>query len=155
MKGKKTDPQFVSQFISECVGQNLLTPDQILACARKEIADIDQKLIDIQKLKIRRSKLLDVVSALEQPTKKQVVPDPKTLSFLGLQYPNICRRICQLLRDQNRSKPQLFDYQFSTHDFNFSLKQLLEYQILSKSDNFFAPGPMFEDYWHYLSQEGT
>ena len=66
MKGKKKDPEFLSQFIVECVQSGKILPDQILDHAQREINQIDQQILAIEKLKTRRSKLMDVVFHFRQ-----------------------------------------------------------------------------------------
>lgn len=65
MKGKKIDKEFVSDFIKECIKNNKITPSEFISEARFQISEIDNKIIEVVKLKPLRSKLLDVISSFE------------------------------------------------------------------------------------------
>ena len=96
MRGKKTDPAFVSGFIQECVQSGFETPEQITKYAKHLINQIDADIQEIEKKKIKRSKLLDVISSFEE-SKKDKSEDAKLLPFFELKYPEACHHLCNML----------------------------------------------------------
>jgi tRNA U34 5-carboxymethylaminomethyl modifying enzyme MnmG/GidA len=100
MKGKKSDPGFISFFISECVQAGLETPAEIVARAKKQIADIDEEIKAVETAKITRSKLLDVISSFEKPVKDKA-EEAKLLAFFDLKYHDICKSICETVKTMN------------------------------------------------------
>jgi hypothetical protein len=69
MKGKKVDTEFLSYFISECIKKNKVITEDIIQEAKEEITNIDSKIKEVEKLKILRSKLIDVIHTFEKPAK--------------------------------------------------------------------------------------
>ena len=152
MKGKKSDPEFLSQFIEQCVQQDISTPEEIVGLAQQEIQRIDQKILEVEELKIKRSKLLDVVSNFQKPNKSKS-EDAKVISFFQIQYPDICFFICELMKNCNCTLSQLYNPKFKSSDTNFCIKQLLEHQVITKVGNSFLRGEMFERYLKFILRE--
>ncbi len=72
MKGKKIDLDFVSEFINRSIANNCKSPKEIINEAQNQIQEIDNKIIEVERLKILRSKLIDVVSSLSSIEKKVI-----------------------------------------------------------------------------------
>lgn len=150
MRGKKTDPEFVSQFISQCLQQNIFTTLDIIQQARQNIKEIDDKIIEVEKLKTLRTKLLDVISTLEKP--KVEPEDTKILPLFKLQYPRTCKKICNHVKD---AAP---NYIYSVLDVRdpevlFCIKQLVEAQVIVRVDNHLVRGNKFNDYLTFVLHE--
>lgn len=64
MKGKKADNDFVSNFIKECANSSITKIKDVIAAAEQQIKEIDDKIIEAEKLKKLRAKLKDVVEIL-------------------------------------------------------------------------------------------
>jgi hypothetical protein len=152
MKGKKVDQEFVSQFIIQCTKKELNTPDLIVEYVKKLIAIIDHKIIDAEKQKIKRGKLLDVISTFEKNNK---IADQKAKQLPFFQIKNIA--LCQFIIRQIKIKPcRLEDFSsniYSKPDIIFNLKQLLEHQVISKTEGIFVKGEKFEKYLDFVLQE--
>jgi hypothetical protein len=146
MKGKKSDPEFLSQFIQQCILQNITTPEEIAQLAQQKIAQINEKILEIELLKIERSKLLDVVSTFQEPSKSSKTEEARLISFFQIQHPDICNFICHRIKKTNCTKQDLFNQNFDISDINFCIKQLLEHKIILKVGYAFLPGEMFDSY---------
>lgn len=81
MKGKKSNPEFVSHFIQQCAQQGIETSDQILQHAKQQVQQIDQELIAIADKKILRCKLLDVIELFAEPQDRSA--DIRQLALFG------------------------------------------------------------------------
>ena len=154
MKGKKTDTEFISDFISQCVMQGLDTPESIVAHAQEMINGIDEEIKLVEKKKITRSKLLDVVSSFGKEQKSNKSEEIRALSFFKLQHPAICQHIC------NRLKVGPLDIiglehgaSYSQPDVVFCVKQLLESKVISKTGKYFLRGEHFNDYMKFVFKE--
>lgn len=149
MRGKKTDPKFVSDFIQECVTKlGIYSSDEIVNHAKIIIASIDNEIKMIEKKKVTRSKLLDVISAFEK-TKKDKTHEAKLLTFFDLQYPKICSQIC---------KSMMSSGQYDLDDIKdpeilFCIKQLLEIKIVARTGNNLVPGDRFNEYITFVLHE--
>jgi hypothetical protein len=152
MKGKKSDPEFLSQFIQQCVLQDASTPEQIVELAEQEIQRINQQILEVEELKVRRSKLLDVVFNFQKPSKSKS-EEAKLISFFEIQYPDICFYICELMKKSNCTLQQLYNPKFNLSDTNFCIKQLLEHQVIIKVGNSFLRGEAFERYLKFILRE--
>jgi hypothetical protein len=155
MKGKRIDAEFITQFIEECIQQQYLTPEEIVVQAQSEINQIDQKILEAEQLKIRRSKLLDIISTFQKPVKIFKDQDLKIISFLQIGNPDICKFICNQLKKQACTKDQLINTQFSIYDFNFCIKQLIEHKVITKIGDTFLRGVMFEEYLRIVLRENN
>jgi hypothetical protein len=151
MRGKKTDPEFVSGFIQECVQNGFETPEDIMKYAKHLINQIDADIQEIEKKKIKRSKLLDVVASFDF-SKRDKSEDAKLLPFFELKYPEECRRICELLQFDMDKLPVLSMSSFGPNamEHNFSVKQLTEAKIINRVSDKLVRGPRFSEYLAFI-----
>lgn len=153
MRGKKVDSQFLTDFIGDCVRDGKITPDEMVITAQKEIEFINLQIRKVEDLKVRRSKLLDVISTFEKPIKSHK-EEAKILTFFQIENPHICKFICDLIKDQPcTNKNNLVNSQFSQHDINFCVKQLLEHRVIAKVGESILRGEMFGKYVKFVLQE--
>jgi hypothetical protein len=149
MRGKKSDPTFVAEFITESIQQGIETPDDIVKNAKKKLEQIDNEIRAIEGKKILRSKLLDVILTFEKQA-KNVSEDAKLLSFFDLQYQTECKRICDLIQEAsvietNKSTLTATD--------RFCIKQLLERKIIARNNDSLIKGERFEEYMTFVLRE--
>lgn len=149
MRGKKADPEFLSNFINKCISVNKTSQEDIVQAAQHQINDIDAKIIEVEKLKIIRSKLLDVVSAFKQeaPSHKE---EAQILSFFNIQHPKICKYICDFLKKETLKVNSLNDSEFSKSDIVFCIKQLQEHKVIAKTGDYLIRGNKFDDYMKFV-----
>ena len=151
MRGKKSDSEFVSEFISQCVTSGVDTPDLIVNYAKNIICGIDEEIKRIEKKKLYRSKVLDVINTFEKSENKSKLEEAKILSFYKLSYPSICKRLCEQLK----FGPVIanFDIQIDNLDILFCIKQMIEYKIASKAGEYLVRGDKFEEYLKFLLKD--
>jgi len=150
MKGKKSDPIFISQFIREAVQAGDETSPQMVERAKSIINQIDEELKGIEAKKIKRSKLLDVINSFEQSSIKDKTEEAKRLDFFKLQEPVICKEICQLLKKQI-SLPITYWKTFSNAiQYNYCIKQLLEINDVIRVNDQLKCGERFDDYMQFV-----
>ena len=150
MRGKKIDTDFLSEFIQECVMLGIDSPEAITLHAKKLITQIDEDIKAVEKKKVKRSKLLDVVTSFEKPQKPSKVEEAKLLPFFKLQHPNICKDICQKLKQG----PVLgTDLTKNNQDNIFCIKQLLECKVISKIGTHIVCGDKYNEYMKFVLQE--
>jgi hypothetical protein len=151
MRGKKTDHEFIGEFISECIQKNIDTPDAMVKHAQNMIDEIDIEIQKVEARKVVRSKLLDVINNFDQPPKSKK-EEAKVLPFFKIQYPIICKAICDSIKisavDINS-----FNGKHDYADVLFCIKQLIEYKVIYKSGNHLLRGEMFEDYLKFALKE--
>lgn len=152
MRGKKKDSEFLSNFITECIGNHKNSPEEIVEEAKAKILSIDSKIKEVERLKTVRSKLLDVIGTFEQPSKASSTREIKALSFFKIQYPSICKHICDTLKTCNVNIDWLYA-KFTPQDVIFCVKQLTEMKIIYKTGDCLFRGEMFEDYLKFILQE--
>jgi hypothetical protein len=151
MRGKKSDVDFVSNFIIECAQNNKNSPDQILQEAKNKIDLIDFEIQKIEQLKIIRSKLLDVVNTFDN--KKQSKDGEKSLELFQIKNHHICKYICVILKSKPVKVEEIKNSKYTTQDILFCIKQLIEYKVLSKTGNILLRGDKFEEYMKLVLQE--
>lgn len=151
MKGKKTDTEFISKYIQDCIEQNINTPEEIVKEAQKDIEHIDDLIKHAEKLKIQRSKLLDVVNVFgtNKPDKSEEI---RALSFFKLEYPEICQYICSSLKNYPVSVEN-FSAKYPAMDVVFCIKQLLEVKVIAKSGSHVLRGERYNDYMKIIFKE--
>lgn len=154
MRGKKTDPAFVAQFIQESVQEGIETPAEIVKYAKQKIANIDEEIRALELKKIIRSKLLDVIVAFESPVKNKS-EDAKFLPFFNLQYPERCKELCKLIKNNTNSISidnwgNLLPDEATTI---FCKKQLLEQKIIDRKQDDLVRGERFEEYMRFVLHE--
>lgn len=145
MKGKKTDSEFVSNFISDCINNNIVTANEILNLAKLQMSEIDKKIIEVENLKKLRSKLLDVVLKFEN-NKNDNSANSKLLPLFSIKNKNISYYVCNTVKEKPIIINCLYDKGFVNTEINFCIKQLLELKIIDKVGDYILPGLMFDNY---------
>jgi hypothetical protein len=148
MRGRKIDNDFLSEFISKCVANNKNSSDDILNEALRKISYIDNKIKEIEKLKVKRGKLLDVIYAFEKATDSQ--KESKIASLFDVSDYNICKFICNNLKNEPIN---MNDSKFQKQDILFAIKQLLKLKVISKIDDVIVKGEMFNNYIKFVMME--
>jgi hypothetical protein len=149
MRGKKVDTEFLSGFISKCVSQNKTAQEEIVQAAKNEIATIDAKIIEVEKLRVIRSKLLDVVSTFEK-TNVSRKEEAKVLPFFRIQHPKVCKFICDVLKKETVKVDHLHNTEFTVADIVFCIKQLQEHKVVAKMGDFLIRGDKFDEYAKFV-----
>ncbi len=153
MRGRKTDSIFVSNFITNCVSLGKVTPEDILQEAKNQINIIDEKIKEVEKIKVNRAKLLDVIAAFDRPAKPNKSEEIKILNFFKLQRPEICKHICQILSKTSGVRLKDVCNLYSEGDVIFCIKQLIEHKIIVKKNDVLDKGDSFADYWKFINHE--
>lgn len=145
MKGKKINIDFVSSFMSECVKNGKISPEEIKKEAEKQLIEIEEKIETAEKLKSLRSNLLDVVESFSSAKKKNLPKEAEILDLFSLDFPDVCQEIVEAVKNEPITASQ-----FEDENFIFSLKQLVEHRVLGKIDNLFVRGKRFDDFQKIL-----
>lgn len=152
MRGRKTDSEFISEFITVCVQSGIDTPEDIITHAKFLVSEIDEEIMRIEKRKITRSKLLDVISTFDRSNKTRKPEEIRVLSFFKIQHPQICKFICDSMKNNVITVEHLGDkYPFS--DLIFCIKQLIEHKVISKSGSHLLRGEAFDEYLKFVLRE--
>lgn len=154
MRGKKSDPEFICNFISECVSSNILTTEGILQEASLQLNLIDNQIKEVEKLKIRRSKLLDVISSMGETIKNNDLELQK-MAFLQIQNQKISEFICDKIKQSSSSEiifEDLDNQGFEKTDLIFCIKQMMDNDIIQKNENIFKRGKSFDNYLIVLKE---
>lgn len=148
MRGKKSDPGFVSFFIQESIKDGAQTPEDIVQRAKKIIGKIDDDIKAVELAKVTRSKLLDVISTFEKSNKDHS-EESRLLDFFKLSDPKTCKFICDMVKVKplDKSESNL------DPDARFAIKQLLDCKILSRTGDHIARGERFDEYVAFVLRE--
>lgn len=143
MKGKKIDRDFISDFIAKCISEGKLNQEEMIDFANKKINEIDEKIKEVEDLKIIRSKLLDVLIVFKSPEEKI---DNKYLDLFNINNKDICNHICKSIQD----KKDIFTSFYPIQDIIINIDQLIKLKVISKrGDNLFK-GSLFKGYFKYI-----
>lgn len=156
MRGKKSDREFVADFISESIQRGIQTPEEIVNEAKKQIASIEEEIKAVEAKKVLRSKLIDVILTFEKQA-KETSQDAKLLSFFKLDYPSSCKFICDIVKKQPIEIGQQFQLMGSSErdpHMRHSVKQLLECKVLFRVGNQISRGERFDEYMTFVLREG-
>jgi len=153
MRGKKVDSQFLTDFISSCIMKGNTTPDEMAKAAQKEIDSINSEIKKVEDLKLRRSKLLDVIVTFREPIKNNK-EEARILTFFQIKNPHICKFLTDLIKIAPLNRDEIICPFFSSHDVNFCVKQLLEHRVIAKVGETLLRGETFDEYLRFVLQEG-
>ena len=153
MRGRKIDSEFLSQFITECINDNRASTDQIIDCAKTQIEFIDQKIKEVEKLRLKRNKLLDVVLTFEKSNNTRKINESKVLSFFKIQNPHICKFICDNMKESAINLESLYNRGYLIQDIVFCIKQLIEHKVISKTGDYLLRGELFQEYLKFVLQD--
>lgn len=148
MKGKKSDPLFVSSFIQESIKLGAISPEQIAQRAQEMIFNIDQEIKLIENKKKIRSKLLDVISTFQQKNDHKL-QESKLLPFYNLYYPNICHKLAFVLEENGIAN--LKDY--LSGEAKLSIKQLVQLKIIKIDNKVIMPDLQFNAYQQFIKEQ--
>lgn len=154
MKGKKSDNEFVSNFIVRSIREGFDTQDKIVSYAKVLLQDLDEEIKKIEEKKAMRSKLLDVIASFEKPIKSSKTQEAKILSFFQIQHPHICKYICHSIKNGPINISHLNRSSYLEEDFLFCIKQLIEHKVISKVGEQILQASAFEDYMKFVLREG-
>lgn len=155
MRGKRSDPEFVSRFIQESVKVGAQTPQAIAKRAREQIEQIDAEIRALETKKVVRSKLLDVIASFEAPDKNKT-EEAKLLPFFNINYPQKCKEICELLHREKSIPLLTWMGGWKTEqiaELNFCIKQLKEANIIARSGESILCGERFDEYMKFVLRE--
>jgi hypothetical protein len=147
MRGKKAYPEFVSAFITQCVGRGAVTPEEIVKQAKAELQRIDDQIKAVELLKTNRSKLLDVIATFDQPENK--IDEAHLLPFFKLEYPQDCYRLCKSMIERGPNLYNIMGVKDTT--VLFCIKQLLEAKIFARGEgHIILRGERFDEYMNFV-----
>lgn len=152
MRGRKTDSEFISEFITSCVRSGYDTPDVIVQQASQQINSIDEEIKRVEKLKVTRAKLLDVIATFDRSSKQSKSEEARILCFFKIQQPQICKFICDRVKDGVITIENLGS-KYPAQDIMFCVKQLIEHKIVAKTGSHLLRGESFEDYLKFVLRE--
>jgi hypothetical protein len=152
MRGRKTDSVFISDFIAGCVQSGYDTAEAIVQQAKNSISSIDEEIQRVEKLKLNRAKLLDVVATFEKASKPSRSEEARILSFFKIQHPQICKYICDCLKSGVVAVENL-GKKYPHQELMYCIKQLIEYKVIAKSGSHLLRGEVFDDYMRFVLQE--
>lgn len=149
MRGKKVDNEFLSDFISQCSINDKSSIEDIIIEAQNDIFNIENKIKEVELLKVRRSKLLDVIIIFKEKT---LIPkqDKDKLQYFNIKNQHICKFITDTLKDNNLMISSINSTSYSKEDILFCIKQLLEHKIIFKTGDCLVKGINFEEYCNVL-----
>lgn len=153
MRGKKIDNIFVGNFIAECVASGLTSQNDIINNAKIQINNIDERIREVEKLKVKRSKLIDVIIKLDNYKSKVNMDEVDSLKFFKIKNHNICKFICDSICNNNVNIDLIYGLNFDSQDIDFTLKQLIDNEIIVRSINVLSKGPQFDKYMKYVFLE--
>ena len=153
MKGKKVDSEFLSEFISQCITSGFETPEQIVNYAKSLVTNIDEEIKKVEQQKITRSKLLDVINTFEKPQKSNRSEEIRALSFFQIQNSQICKFICDHIKNSAIAIKTLYDGTYSESDILFCVKQLLEHKIIHKTGDHLLRGDLYSEYLKFVFKD--
>ena len=149
MKGKKADTQFITNFIAESVAKGFVTPEQITKYAQSLVTGIDEEIIAVEQKKKTRSKLLDVIEAFNKSSKDKT-EETKKLPMLSFDYLDICQLICSDIESYKQlTIYALPNYTQDSDKVKYSIKQLLEANIIERVENNLIAGNKFNEFKEY------
>jgi hypothetical protein len=146
MRGKKIDNDFLTGFITNCAENNKCLPEEIVNEAKIEIENIENKIKEVEVLKLRRSKLLDVITIFNSDKKETKHDEVKVLHYFNIENQHICKFICDALVNNNLKIDTIKSNMFSESDILYCVKQLLEHKIIYRTGDCILRGVKFEEY---------
>lgn len=150
MKGKKVDNSFVSEFISESCSAGKFTPDEIVASASQKIAEIDEKIIEVENLKKLRSKLKDVLIIFDRNQHVGSQLDDVLINFYRVKDKNLAQIICSKIFGYNNVSE--IRKAFPSNEETYCIKQLLEFNILQRFEETIKAGENFPAFKSFLKE---
>ena len=146
MKGKKADAEFVAEFIEQSLKDGIFQQNDIVNSAKNKILEIENKIIEVEKLKAIRSKLLDVVEFLELKEKKEV-------KIFTITNYNLCNNICNLTTDNLYKLFMLNRALNYPKDFDHAIEELIKNKILKKVGSSVCSGSNMQNYKNFANME--
>lgn len=150
MRGRKIDTEFLTNFITSCVEAGKFSSEDILKEAKDKIEKIDLQIKEVEKLRAVRSKLLDVVLTFDKAPKEIQPEDNKILTFFQIQNPNICKYICNQVKNSTVTIDFLNSTIYNSADMCFCIKQLIEHKVICRAGNILLRGELYGEYMKFV-----
>lgn len=104
------DDNFVAEYITDCAKNGVASPPEICEKAKEEIKNIDQKILEINSLRMRKKNLLDVLKSFGHDStkrpRKNVVPSvigPSANEEMNPEFLQYIKGICKTVEEKSRS----------------------------------------------------
>ena len=146
MKGKKFNSEFFSNFISNCINNNKVTPAEMLVEAKLRVSEIDARILEIEKLRLTRGDLLDVIATFEKSSEKKENDSKQILDMFSIKDQKVCKFICEMVKKEPTEISHFYNKGYDEDDILFCLKQLLEHKIISKQNTLILRSVNFSKY---------
>ena len=137
MRGRRSDPEFIANFIQNCVSLNKTSSEDILKEAKYKIKEIDSEIIKVENLKKQRSKILDVIEMFSK--KENNLEEIKLLDFYMLS--NI-KNAYEVITKKTFDK-----------DNALILKELQNINVLKRENNNLVHGPRFHEFIDFYNKK--
>jgi hypothetical protein len=151
MKGKKIDSEFLTEFICKCATEGKNSTEDIFKEASLKLLDIDKKINELEKLKILRSKLFDVIDTFKENSKTKIDNNVKNIIlFCKIADYNLAKQIVKLISTNVLNVDELDIKKVSKEDIIVCIKQMNECGIISLINKTILRGKNFDNYNRFL-----
>jgi hypothetical protein len=133
--------EFMAKFIGDCLKEGQITPEEICASAVERVNIVDERMKEIESLRVEKTNLLGIIRQLGGKNKKDVermdfsIPEEK----LGDYRRGLCVKICDFVESHPVSTPsQIIDTVASMEEQKnvfASIQWLAMRDIISRDEN--------------------
>jgi hypothetical protein len=151
-KGKKKDLDYLNNFISDCIINNVVSLEDMISAAKQQISEIDQKIIEVENLKKTRCKLLTVVSVLDK--NKLINQDfSKILPLFNINNHYLCQKILYDIKQKPINIASLSIDNIDKQDIISCIKELSEGKVIYINDQHIYAGENFDNFLKFVLRE--
>ena len=130
---------FVNNYIAECIAKGKSSINDICLEAENEISNINNQIIELEKLKERQNNLKNVISRFKKKEKKQIssLNIPVSKEDLEKDILEIAKKICELIdSNQLMSTREVLDaFNFDKKTILIAIKWLWDREIIDKNED--------------------
>lgn len=151
-KGKKKDLDYLNNFISDCIINNIISLDEMISSAKQQISEINQKIIEVENLKKTRCKLLTVISVLDK--NKLINQDfDKILPLFNISNHYLCQKILNNVKQNVINIASLSIDNIDKQDIISCIKELSEGKVIDINEQHIYAGENFDNFLKFVLRE--
>lgn len=102
--------KFIEGFVTDCIKLGKKSPEEICKCAEATVLEINKRLIDLNKLRTKRSKLKLLIKGLSPKKRRsrkeiQMIDPSLPDEYLVGPLREICIKICNYIEEHKKATP--------------------------------------------------
>lgn len=142
MRGRKLDSDFMSEYIYKCAISGPISLEEVCNIARQELKSIDAKILEVEGLKSKRTKINDMIYAIE---KNKAPKDNLIFNLFKLKNPRLSFLIAKQISEDGTKISSINFYGEDKREGIFCIKDMCKNNIIKYQSGLYYRSLAYSD----------